>query len=318
MPADIASAKLPSSSIQLQPPHSASRSNSLPMHQLPTSSRSNIERNQRSLSITTQHLGAAFHGDGSPRRPCTSSPTYPMSPATSVKRQSVTSAMHPYQRPSSAGLRKNSGDEVANNLMRYSQCLVQAHSQQLSHQAPMIRRNSSIPRPVSVPHGYAPVTNVSTQRVHSGGQAPQFRQPDYAQAPSPATSDFGGTREVMFPHYSRGQSMTPDPYAYSPIEAPSMYSVSTPELVSSDSFSTLDSRSSYTSASLDTRPPVSMPYVNQPYMGITFPQQQQLSTAMVDPNQWTPGVDKMNMLANQWLEFSPQSADMMYFPSEQH
>lgn len=319
IPSDIATTKVPSSSIQLQPPHTASRSNSLPMNQLPSSSRSKIERNQRSLSITTQHIGAGSHVDPSPRRPYNSSPTYPMSPASSLKRQSLIAASHPYQRPSSAGLRKNSGDDVANNLLRYSQNLMQAQSQQLSNHAPMVRRNSSIPRPTSVPQGYAPVNNQSFSRGHMPGQVPQFRQPDWTQAPSPTGSDFSGTsgnREMMYQNYGRGQFMTSDSYSYSPVDASTMYSAATPELVSSTSLSTLDSRSSFNSTTLDSRPQVTMPYVNQPYMGVTF-QQPQPGTAIIDPNQWTPGVDKMNMLANQWLEFSPQSTDIMYFPNEQ-
>lgn len=138
-------------------------------------------------------------------------------------------------------------------------------------------------------------------RPNSFSHTPQFNQPDYGQIASPTYTDFGST--------------PPEPVCYSPVDANTLYSASTPELVSSDSISTMDSRSSISTSGdngLNGNP--HMQYVNQPYMHLGYqPQPENGAAPLVDPNQWTPGIDKMALLANQWLDFSPQTTEPFYY-----
>ncbi|CCG83886.1 protein of unknown function [Taphrina deformans PYCC 5710] len=327
-------------STPLQPPE-PSRSASLPVQ---TVHRPAVERPSRSTAAVSRLSGDAGSAKvTSPTRSAgTASPTmsYIMSPPGATKRQSLSAASHPYQRPSSGGGRKGSSDSVSSNLLRYSQSLIQAQAQQLSGrtQPPVAQsRAGSCSGPTSMPKAYNYI-NMGASSFQL--QQPNFRQPDYSRGPSPAmAADYSIPADYHTPGagYGLRGAGTPDSVAYSPVFQPGMYPSSTPELVSSDSFSTVDSTSSlslhtdlHTSMAaqqqqqqLQQQPQIGslMPYMNQAY-----PTQQQqpymtqsptyLSFDLpasgmqtIDPNQWTPGVDK---IANQWLQFSPQQTGQFF------
>lgn len=328
--------------IQLQPPGPPPRSSSLPGERpfRPSStsglSRMSIDSNARTASPT--------------RSQGPNSPTFPMASPVGNKRQPMTSASHPYQRPASGGHRTNSGDQVSSNLARYSQSLIMAQSQQLSGRASQQQQQQQQPQSLGRQASYSSTTSSSSARplamptsmpVHYATSGigntpfqlqpplahtvPSFRQPDYGSGPQELGSpvEYVSTAGV----YGRLGTATPESICYSPIFQPDMYSVGTPELVSSDSVSTLDSRSSLSlgggggcSGMLggglygkQQQPQQQLPYVNQPYvnqqafMGLEYCQTG--AAPLIDPNQWTPGVDKF---ANQWLQFSPQQTEQFF------
>lgn len=249
-----------------------------------------------------------------------------MSPPALPKRQSFSTASHPYIRPNSAGVRKSSTtgavDQVSTNLIRYSQSLIQSQAQQLSGRPQQIR-NATAP-PKSIPSGYAFAHNTLQQvkqrpipyqiQTHTM-QGPLFRHPSYDNEiiASPTFTESCGTADFgSFPR----EMDSPDSICYSPMFQPSLYSAHTPELVSSDSVSTLDNRS------LDGRSSSSLhldhgnkAYLSQPFVNLDYADQYQ-SVPLIDPNQWTPGAEK---IANQWLQFSPRpDSGTMNFEQQQH
>ena len=303
-----------SSSVQMQP-QSQPRSSSLPSQALTGRLASTNDRQipPRNLSAASRASASSSLGDSPARTDGRSSPSYMMSPGSS-KRQSLSSTGHPYQRPGSAGYRKNSGDSVASNLARYSQSLIQSQSQQLGNRGP--QRTLSMPAPTSMPIGYA---NGPYQLQPPLGMMPHFRHPDYDHPASPMPMEYGGPPEFS-PAMLRDAGASEHP-CYSPLYDQSVYSASTPDLLSSESISTMDSRSSF---SMDPSMYRQMPYVNQPYSqtAMHHPNTQTYDygggiPVGYDPTQWTPGADK---LAKQYLDFanvSPSAGTDYRAPQQQ-
>lgn len=232
-----------------------------------------------------------------------------MSPPSLPKRQSASAASHPYSRPASAGARKTSSDQISTNLMRYSQSLVQGQAQQLSGRTQHVRTQPGFP--TSFPAGYTFGHNALQQQhmkqrpvpyqiqttlmsspvmSHHNCDMPTLSSPTYPA--SFTTADYGP--------YARGEIESPTSVCYSPMFQPSMYSPSTPDLVSSDSISTLDSHPSMT-GKMDQMSRHNSIYANHSYINLDSSSYQNIP--LVDPNQWTPGTEK---IASQWLQFSPR------------